>query len=201
MATVVSINKKLNLAVPLETDAGKIWVHSVPLSKEVFEANYLVLTRTLSAIYVNGLGPAMAPRVAAMMLKDTAKEMEIEEAVQNNLIQEIYRLSNVLLPNPNGGWQTVPFGEVKMKKMVDEDALSEAENAIVYFIVASAVHIKKELPMAYQGLKQIWSGQITPLNVTAFSNSLTTSTGEGNTGEKPPETPKVAVPRMSSVPS
>lgn len=200
MATVVSINKKLNLVVPLETDAGKIWVHSVPLSREVFEANFLVLTKTLSAIYVNGLGPAMAPRVAAMMLRDTAKEMEIEEQVQNNLILEIYRLSNVLLPQPTGGWQTVPFGEVKMKKMVDEDSLSEAENALVYFIVASAVHIKKELPMAYQGLKQIWNAQITPLNVTAFSNSLMTSTGDENTGEKP-AIPNPMVPRVSSVPS
>jgi hypothetical protein len=143
----------------------------------------------------------MAPRVAAMMLKDTAKEMEIDEVVQNNLIQEIYRLSNVLLPQPTGGWQTVPFAEAKMKKMVDEESLAEAENALVYFIVASAVHIKKELPMAYQGLKQIWSAQITPLNVTAFSNSLATLTGEGNTGEKPLETPKVMVPKVSSVPS
>lgn len=201
MANVVSLNKKLNLVVPLETDAGKFWVHSVPLSKEVFEANYLVLTKTLSAIYTAGLGPAMAPRIAAMMLRDTAKEMEIEEQVQNNLVQEIYRLTNVLLPNPAGGWQTVPFAEVKMKKMVDDEALSEAENAIVYFIVASAVHIKKELPMAYQGLKSIWNAQITPLNVTAFSNSLMTSTSGDNTGEKPPETPKVVGQRVSSVPS
>jgi hypothetical protein len=201
MANVVSINKKLNLVIPLETDVGKFWVHSVPLSKEVFESNYLVLTKTLSAIYMNGLGPAMAPRVSAMMLRDTAKEMELEEQIQNNLFQEIYRLTNVLMPQPTGGWQTVPFGEVKMKKLVDEDALAEAENAIVYFIVASAVHIKKELPMAYQGLKQIWNAQIIPSNVTVFSNSLTTSTGEGNTGEKPPEIPKVMVPRASSVPS
>jgi hypothetical protein len=201
MATVVSINKRLNLAVPLDTDMGKIWVHSVPLSREVFESNYLVLTRTLSAIYSNGLGPAMAPRVSAMLLRDTAKEMEIEETVQNNLFQEIYRLTNVLMPKSTGGWETVPFGEVKMKKMVDEESLSEAENAIVYFIVASAVHIKKELPMAYQGLKSIWSAVITSSNVTVFSNSLTTSTGEGNTGEKVPETPKPPVQRASSVPS
>jgi hypothetical protein len=201
MANVVSINKKLNLAVPLDTDAGKIWVHSVPLSKEVFESNYLVLTKTLSAIYMAGLGPAMAPRVAAMMLRDTAKEMEVEEVVQNNLVLEIYRLTNVLMPQTTGGWQMVPFAEVKMKKLVDEDMLAEAENAIVYFIVASAVHIKKELPMAYQGLKQIWSAQITPLSVTAFGNSLMTSTTEENTGEKAPATPKAVVPRASSVPS
>jgi hypothetical protein len=201
MANVVSINKKLNLVVPLDTDTGKVWVHSVPLSKEVFEANYLVLTKTLSAIYMAGLGPAMAPRVAAMMLRDTAKEMEIEESVQSSLFMEIYRLTNVLLPNPAGGWQTVPFHEVKMKRLIDEESLAEAENAIIYFIVASAVHIKKELPMAYQGLKQIWNAQITPSNVTVFSNSLGTSTGEENTGEKSPETPKPVVPRASSVPS
>jgi hypothetical protein len=198
---VVSINKKLNLAIPFETETGKIWVHSVPLSREVFEAHYLVLTKTLSAVYTKGLGPAMAPRIASLMLRDTAKELEIEDQVQNQLIQEIYRLTNVIMPNPAGGWQTVPFGEVKMKKLVDEDIVSEAENAIIYFIVASAVHLKKELSMAYQGLTEIWNAQITSSNVTVFSNSLGTSTPGDNSGGKPQTIPPGSVPRVSSVPS
>jgi hypothetical protein len=199
MATVININKKLNLSLPFDTDTGKIWIHSVPLSREVFEANYLILAKTLSAIYTNGLGPAMAPRVAALMLKDMAKEMAIEDQVQMTLVQEIYRLTNVLMPQQTGGWQTLPYAEVKMKKLVDEEILSEAENAIIYFIVASAVHRKAELPMAYRGLQEIWNAQTTLLNVTAFSNSLTTSTTADNTGEKP--TKEVVVPKVSSIPS
>jgi hypothetical protein len=198
----VTINRRLNLVLPVETEKGKIWVHSVPISREVFESNYLLMTKTLSSIYSNGIGPSMAPRIAALMLRDTAKEMDETADVSGPLIQEIYRLTNFLMPSSNGGgWQTVSFSEVKMKKLVDEQILSEVENTIIYFIVASALHLKSELPMAYQGLKSTWNAQTTLLNVTEYGNSLQTVTPVESTGEKIQETPKIPVPRVSSVPS
>jgi hypothetical protein len=206
----VTINRKLNLVIPIETDNhGKIWIHSVPLSREVFASNYMLLTRTLANLYNFGIGPAMAPRIAMLRLKDTAKDMDEEKDISENLVQEIYRLTNVLMPNPDGGgWRTIPFSEVKMKKLVDEDSLLEVENAIVYFIVASSVHLKSELPMAFQGLKAIWNAETTLLNVTQYGNSLMTSTQEESTGEKPvpvanvgAPTPPRVVQRLSSIPS
>ena len=201
----ITINKKLNLVLPIDTDSGKIWVHSVPLSREVFESNYLLLTKTLSNLYVNGIGPSFAPRITRLVLKDTAKEMDDENDVSVNLMNEIFRLTNFLMPTHNGPWQTIPFAEVKMKKLVDEQILAEAENAIVYFIVASALHLKSEMQMAYQGLKNSWSAQTTLLNVTEYGNSLLTLTTQDNTGEKqaaPVEAQqKVAGLRISSVPS
>jgi hypothetical protein len=197
MATQVTINKKLNLVIPIDTDKGRIWIHSTPISKEVFESNYLLLTKTLADLYSNGIGPSFAPRIALLSLKDTAKEMDESNDISNNLIQEIYRITNVLMPDPSGRWQTIPFVEVISKKIIDEQQLSEVENAIIYFIVASAVHLRSELQMAYLGLKNNWQAQTTLLNVTEYGNSLATSTVAVNTGEKTP----ALVPNQSSVPS
>jgi hypothetical protein len=203
MVNQVTINKKLNLVIPIDTDSGRIWAHSVPISYEVFDSNFWLLTRTLSNLYANGIGPAMAPRIARLCLRDTAKEMDNEKDISYDLIQEIYRLTNFLIPNPNGGgWQTIPFLEVRDKNLIDIQSIREVENAIVYFIVASALHLKSELPMAYQGLKNIWNAQTTSLNVTEYSNSLVTSTMGENTGEKPVVAPQRPVVRaVSSIPS
>jgi hypothetical protein len=199
----VTINKKLNLVVPVETENGKIWVHSVPISREIFESNYLLITKVLSNLYANGIGPAMAPRIALLILKDTAKEMNDQKDISYDLMQEIYRLTNFLMPDPTGvgGWRTIPFIEVKRQKLVDETSISEVENAIVYFIVASAIHLKGELPMAYSGLERIWNAQTTSLNVTEYGRSLMTSTPGVNTGEKSAPTPPRVVQRLSSIPS
>jgi hypothetical protein len=200
----ITINKKLNLVIPIDNEGIIIWFHIMPLSREVFESNYLLLTRTLSNLYGNGAGPAMAPRIAALMLRDSAKEME-NPVASMNLINEIYRLTNVLMPSTNGGgWQTYPYSVVKNQKMVDEEILSEVENAIVFFIVASAIHLKSELPMACQGLKSVWKAETTSLDITAYMNSLRISTTEENIGENPIPTPIMVStrnPSRSSIPS
>jgi hypothetical protein len=199
MATPVTLNKKLNLVIPLDTDKGKIWIHSTPISKEIFESNYLLLTKTLANLYSNNIGPSFGPRIALLSLKDTAKEMDETNDLSSGLLQEINRITNVLMPDQTGRWQVIPFVEVINKKLIDEQQISEVENAIVYFIVASAVHLKSELQMAYLGLKNSWSAQTTLLNVTEYGNSLTTSTTGVNTGEK--EQAAHQVPKPSSVPS
>src|ERR1700751_5403859 len=108
MATI-AINKKLNLVLPVDTDNGRIWVHSVPISKEIFESNYLLMTKTIAYLYSNGVGPAFGPRVARLALKDVAKDMDDETDISINLLNEIYRITNVLMPSPTGQWQTIPL--------------------------------------------------------------------------------------------
>ena len=66
MATQVTLNKKLNLVIPIDTDKGKIWIHSTPISKEIFESNYLLLTKTLANLYANNIGPSFGPRIALL---------------------------------------------------------------------------------------------------------------------------------------
>jgi hypothetical protein len=199
MATI-SINRKLNLVIPIEEEGiVKVWFHCSPLSREVFESNYLLLVKTLSNLYGNGVGPVMAVRVARLALKDTAKEINDQQDISINLINEIHRLTMILMPNPVGKWESIPYDVVRNRKLLDEDTLSEVENALVYFTVASAVHLRNELPMVYQGLFQIWNAQTTSFNVTDYLNSLPTLTPTENIGER--VVVKKLDPSQSFVPS
>lgn len=183
----MKIDKKLNLVLPLDYAGGSIWVHSTPISREVFERHFYVIAKTFSSIYSGGLGVIAGARVAGMMLKSVATELGQWEGVggvENGLINEMRRLTNVLMPSPDGkGWATVPFQEAIDKKMIEGDDLSEVENALVFFMVASAMHRRAELPTVMD-LMQIWGAQTSLSNCTEYGRSLPTSIETVNSGEK-----------------
>jgi hypothetical protein len=199
----VTINKKLNLVIPIdEGETTKAWIHSTPLSYEVFESNYLLLIKTLSYLYANGIGPLMAIRVAKLALNDVSKQLDDTTVASEGLINEITRITQVLMPDETGRWKATPYGLIKSRNLLSAERFREVENALVYFIVASAVHLEDEMPMAYQGLKQIWKAQTTSLNATEYGNSLPTSTPTESIGEKQPEIiQRLAERRVSSIPS
>jgi len=206
----MKINRKLNLVFPLETDDGMAYIHSMPVSREVFEMNYLVLSMTFMEIYSKRLGPIMGPRVAYMVLKDAALSMtpqadskdptfvvdpddDIWGKTQRTLVNEIYRLTNVIVPTKDG-YETIPYIQVKNQKLFDSDTIAEVENALVYFTVASHLHQKSELPLAFAGMERSLNAQSTLLNVTEYMNSLPTLKKVENTGE----TIQVQAPKASS---
>jgi hypothetical protein len=199
----ITINKKLNLVIPLDVDENKrMWVHSTPISREVFEASYMLFVKTLSNLYFNGIGPGMAPRVAFLALKDMAKEIDDKTDLSMPVIQEIYRLTYVLMIDPSTNkWTTKPFLEIKMKNMLDDDVIREVENALVFFTVASAIHLKSEMPSIMVGLSSIWDAQTTSLTAMDYCNSLTTLSQEENTGESPVPIQPISAPKALSIPS
>jgi hypothetical protein len=180
----VTLNRKLNLILTIETANGNVHVHSVPISREIFEDNFLVISRAFTAIYTHGLGPVTGPRVAALMLKQEAQTLGIWERTQASLMAEIHRLTNVMAVGKNG-WETMPFDVARRNGTLDDDAAAEVENCVVYFTCASSIHLKAELAVAREGLSTLWNAQTTSLNATEYMNSLRTSTREENTGEKP----------------
>jgi hypothetical protein len=181
---VVKLDRKLNIVLDVETEAGTIHVHSVPISREVFEDNFLVISRAFTAVYTNGLGPVTGPRVAALLLKQEAQTLNAWERTQQSLMAEIYRLTNVIAPGENG-WETMPFDIAKKRGILNPDTAAEVENCIVYFTCASSIHLRAEMAVALDGLRTLWGAQTTSSNVTEFMRSLPTSTPEENTGEKP----------------
>ena len=187
----MKLNRRLNLVFPIETENGMAYIHSMPISREVFESNYLVLSMTFMEIYSRRLGPIMGPKVAYLVLRDmanavTSQNADTEEDVwaktQKTLVQEIYRMTNALIPNGQV-YDTIPYMQVKQQKLIDEDDLREVDNALIYFTVASHLHQKSELPMAYAGLERLWEAQTTSLNITEYLNSLPTLKKAENTGE------------------
>lgn len=214
------INKSLNFVIPIVREDSAIYVHSIPLNKEVFETHFLILSKTFAAIYASGLGPMAAPRVAKLLMKSIATDLKIWEGragVENTLIAEIHRLSCIIVPSERGGWETIPFFEALRRDLLDEDELSEAENAIVFFIVASAMHKKTELRPVLEGAIEIWGGQLSSLMPTAFAASLPKLTGaaatpttiaatpiagtDPNPAPTPPQAPQQSLQTMPTIDS
>src|SRR5215469_5104261 len=134
----VALNRKLNLVLTVDTEKGPVHIHSVPISRETFEDNFLVISRAFTAVYTNGLGPVTGPRVSALLLRQEAEKMEIWEKTQQSLIAEIHRLTTVMLPSDNG-WESMPFDIAKKRGIIDDDVASEVENSLVYFTCASSI--------------------------------------------------------------
>lgn len=177
------IDRKLNIVIPVERDGGTIYVHSMPISREVFEANFLVISKTFSALYGQRLNVLAGPRVAALLLRKTAKDMGAWEGPDGAqaLMAEILRLTNVVVPTP-GGWATLPIHDAQQRGLIDADDVAEAEGAIVFFIVASAMHKKTQVASVLAEAGDLWGTKTSLLNCTEFARSLPISTATENTG-------------------
>lgn len=179
------IARNLNLVVPVETETGKCWVHSTPISREIFETYFFVIAKTFASIFGQGLGSVSGPRVAYLMLKKTAEDLNTwngADGVKNGLINEIKRLTNVAIPTKDNGWETVPYATAESRKLIDDDTLAEVEGQLVFFILVSAMNRREQAKPILEVATELWGSQLTALDSTAFAHSLTTSTAPGNSG-------------------
>jgi len=198
------ISRDLNLVLPVDTDSGTVYVHSSPISYEVFERYFLVLTKTYSAIFQEGLNVVGGPRAAALLLKRVALQTMGDErgsnawdgpdGVENGLMNEIRRLTNVVMPvGPlsadngavaPGGWETVPFYDVINKKLLSRQDIAEVEGVICFFIVSSACHQRKILPSFLDAMASLLDARIVPSSVSEYARSLPTLTGGASSGAR-----------------
>jgi hypothetical protein len=186
------INEKLNLVVEIENDNGEtLYVHSTPIMKETFKKYYLILTKAFNQFYSNEIGVFGAPRVAAMVIEEKAKVDGIWDDVKNGLINEIHRLTNVVVLTQSG-WQIIPLEVALQQKLISEDDFDLIENFLCFFTVVSTLHLQKELRPIMNIVSSMWGPRVEPLNVTEFKNGLQTLTQTENTVESP---------TLSSIPS
>ena len=181
----MKINNKLNLVVEVETGEGTIFVHSTPLSREVFERYFLIIGKTFASLISEGLSFVSGPRVAAMMLRKIAQDAGVWEGrdgINNGLMAEIRRLSSVVIPSTSG-WVTMPLQDAIDRKTMDEDDIAEVEGIITFFICASAMSRKTEIGHVLDRMR-LWCALTTSLNSTAYAASLPISTTE-DTSEAP----------------
>jgi hypothetical protein len=192
----VRINSNLNLVFPVDTASnGTVYVHATPLSREVFERYFLVISRTFTAIYAEGLQIMGGPRVAALMLKKVAEERgewDGPDGVRDGLMAEIRRLMNVAVVGPEG-WKSLPYHTARRDGTIDDDDAAEVEGIVCFFISASAMHLRSQLPSILSGVSSLWGAQTTSSNSTEYAASLPIST------EIDPS--NAIQPEVSSVPS
>lgn len=179
----MKINERLNLVVPLYDEADKVYayVHSTPISYEVFKANYLLISKTYMSVFGNDLGPFAGPRVAALVMDEVAEKMTNGPQMVSALMTEVRRLSTVIMPNDNG-WTPVPFEAAIKRGMLDQEDIQEVLSAITFFLVVWHLAPRSARADILSGTALIWGAQLSLLNATAYLNSLPISTGTENTG-------------------
>jgi hypothetical protein len=186
---MATINRSLNLAIEIPGNGSSIHFHSMPLMRETVRKYHLVLSKVFSQIYQEGLSIIAGPRVAGMMLESVAKETgrghganwwDGQDGVQNGLINEIKRLTNVIVMQ-DGRWVTLQVPTALQQKLISNDDWDEVEGEIVFFMLAYAMPSRTELPGILIGMTEVWGGQTTSLNCTEFAASLQTSTVVANT--------------------
>ena len=177
------IDRSLNLVLPLDGENGRMFVHSTPISRDVFELYYFSLAKAQAKIFTEGLGPLAGPRVAYLVLRDCAQESDKwdgPDGVQNGLINELVRLSNVMVPSPEG-WKTISLYEAAKSKAVSDDDYGEILNILVFFTLVSWMFRSGMIPALISTMAVMWDTQTTSLNCTDFAASLPMSTKEGAT--------------------
>jgi len=168
------IDKSLNLVVPVETEAGTLYVHSAPIRVETFKCHFLVLSKTLSAMYEEGIGRSLGPRVASLMLQKIAAETGVwggETGVENSLLAEIRRLSNVIVPTASG-WQSLPLVDAAKQGHLTALEVEEAEGFIVFFTCIYHLHKRKDLHSFMAPMSTLWDTESTSLSSTEYRDSL-----------------------------
>jgi hypothetical protein len=190
----MNLNRKLNIVIPIEHDSGLIYVHSTPISREVFERYFMVIAKTYGRLMVDGLAQT-SPRIAMMALRETAQadgKWSGAGGVELGLVAEIRRLTNVLLPAAAGGWETLPWHDAVREKRLDEEEIAEVENLLAFFTLSAAMRRRKENEEMMQAMAEAFNLQITSSTSTEFASSLPTLTATASTG---------ATVTVSSIPS
>jgi len=179
---MAKINRALNLVIPVGDEDNRIYVHSTPISRLVFEEHFLVISKTFTAIFAEGLGAVSGPRIANLMLRQVAQEMKQWEKIQKGLINEIVRLTNVIMLTDNG-WTSIPFQSVLDKKLLDEDDISEIQGELIFFMCVSSVNKRNQIEDMMTAVSGLWGSQLTSLTSTEYLASLPTLTPTENIGE------------------
>lgn len=176
------IDRSLNLVLTVQlADGGEAHVHSVPITRQVYERYFLIMARAFARIFNEGLGHVSGPRVAYLMLRDVAGEERWPD-VERGLIAEIERLTNVAVLGPEG-WQLQPFASLVAHGTLSQEDRLEVLNELVFFTLL--VRIGK--PAQARGMMALvgtlWGSRTTSSPATEWTRSLPISTPDASSGE------------------
>lgn len=183
---MATINRRLNLVLLLETPKGELQVHHEPIDRLTYEAHFLLITLTMTRYYQRNIPPLTAARSAHLMMKEVAKDEDRLKDFEENLMPEIIRRTNVLVPT-NGVIMPMPLQTALNNGTITDDDRAEVLNHVCFFTAASWGHKPDELDAVIYPLLNASGLRTTSLNCTELITSLMTSTQTGDTGKK--ETP------------
>lgn len=200
------IDRRLNLVVPIFGDPVEspgadgnpsvvepiiAYVHSTPLSAEAVDHYFGTLGPVFNQVMTGGFGIAAGPANALRILRRVADNSgswtnrDGSPGEAQTLVEEIRRLTMVAIPAERG-WTAVPLDVAVAQGHLNAEDKAEVENAIVFFIAASATLGRAARREMIEMAAGLWGARTSSLNSTEFTASLKTSIGTGNTGEKSP---------------
>jgi hypothetical protein len=168
------INEEMSIVIPIRDD---LMLYHIPLSREVYEANLVLLASAKTAMVKKGIHFIMdsGPRVAASLIRDEAardaKERGEQDHAADALLAEIRRLSTVLAPT-SSGYEQLPVDVAISRDVIDAEEWQEAESACCFFICHYALAKKAEKAKVASATALALKGQITSLNPMEFVASL-----------------------------
>lgn len=185
----LKIDRKLNLVLPVDrTAGGTIYVYSIPISAETFEAYASVIALAWSRLTGGGYTLASGMRIAKIILKKAAVEQGVWEGpdgVENGLIVEMHRLTSVLAP-VDRGWSTLQLDDAIKMGVIEAEDVEEVQNVLVFFTLAYSMVRKTHRQAMLESALNVWDARVVSSSITEFVGGLPTSTPAASTGEKAP---------------
>jgi hypothetical protein len=198
----MKIDEKRHLTLPIVTekvtkkidgrdvveDVVKVWAFHSPISREVFEQHYRVLSATKSALATKGSHYLMSsgPRIAALTLRDEGRKdaaargsFDEQGNVQDDetpaFFAELKRLTMVLCPGAHG-WDMLPVDTAIAGGKIDSEDWEEVASSIVFFCCHYAMARKADRETTARATASLLGASITSSAPTEFVASLPNST-------------------------
>lgn len=176
----MEINKKLNLVIKCDG----YFIHSTPISFDIYAAYSEILNHVFAAIADQGRSRFLGPKISYATLKRLAKEMGVSEEVEKNLVGEIIRLSNAIVPADGGGWQTIPLDVAVRNGIINDETFFNIKNQQVFFTCNSWILEEPLRTGIMSAANELWGSQLTLSNSTEYAASLPILTQDENIGER-----------------
>lgn len=177
------IDRRLNIILTVERMDGQgqpMFVHSVPIPEETYEAHWDVMTQTINQLYTKRYMPPMAARIGLKTLLKVADEMGVRKYVEDDLVTRMMLLTTLIIP---GQGKDLPLEIAHNSKLISTEDYKEVKEYIAYFTCASWVHPRKELGRLLYPMLDESGAVFNSLTVTEFKASLPTLKTDANTGE------------------
>lgn len=192
----MKIDRQLNLVVEIPREGEpSVFSHSAALPAEIVEQYHSLAGPTMNAMATRGYG-LFAPRYAAAVLREVADEQALMSAGLDGQLQdaakarakvrvegffsEIRRRTHIVCMTENG-WDKLPLADAKANGTVDDEELSQIENALVFFTFGLRSWVKAQRDGVSGGLS-LFNARIESLNCTELIHSLQILTKSANSG-------------------
>jgi hypothetical protein len=192
------INEQRNLVLPIATEKVtkkvdgkdvteeivKLWAYHTPISREVWEQHFRVLSATKSALASKGSHylTSSGPRIAALTLRDEGRKDaaargsfdehgKVRDDDTDAFFAELQRLTMVLCPGQHG-WDMLPVATAIAGGKIDSEDWEEVASSIVFFSCHYAMARKADRETTARGTAYVLDASITSLPPTEFVASL-----------------------------